>query len=269
MTLIIEPLRKEKKDGTLYKRPPEIRELIAETIDWPFDQLIETAKITNRSSPNYIPSDVLVFHLRATKNDNSDRRFMALYNLVMERVKAACPRPNRHAGGKDYENAKLAEIRDLITEHIADLIFMDRHEYSERLDFLECRFDRAIRFVRIDKFKKVSLKEDPKAPIEYDSSGEVPIDVEEALALYKATDGNNEENLTYRINLRQAIDALPDKERKVIDLLMADIPIESTDPEAPSISKILDCVEKTVRNRRDSGYRKIRTAMNLENHDDQ
>jgi hypothetical protein len=50
----------------------------------------------------------------------------------------------------------------------------------------------------------------------------------------------------------------------VIDLLLADIPIETSKDGEPSMTELLGCVEKTVRNRRDRAYAKIRRALDLE-----
>jgi DNA-directed RNA polymerase specialized sigma24 family protein len=88
--------------------------------------------------------------------------------------------------------------------------------------------------------------------------------VEGALDRYKKTGLTAEEDFDYRIHLRRAIDALPTDEREVIDLLLADIPIETSKDGEPSMTELLGCVEKTVRNRRDRAYAKIRRALDLE-----
>ena len=263
--MAIEPLRKQKQDGTLYKRPKKIEDFLEASAAWPFDQLMENGGIRDRRNPDYVPTEVLLYHLRQTKSDNSDARFLALYNLIQDRIEAACPRPNFQRGEREFENAKLAEIRDLIVEYVVDLIFTDRLEYNKQLDFFEIRFDRAVRFVRIDRFKRVGRKENPKETLEYeDDTGEVSGEVEEALDRYKSAAWSKEEDLTYRIHVRQAIDALPEKERKVIDMILADIPIETIAEGEPSISKLLNCSEKTVRNRRDRAIAKIKAALEVE-----
>lgn len=266
--MIVEPLHKRKKDGTLYTRPVKIQVAIELAQKWTFEEFLEKAKVKKRSDPEYIPSEVLVYYIRLTKLDNYQTRFENLYTILLDRVRNACPRPNIHVGNMEVEIAKLAEIRDLITEYVIDLILLDRQTYCEKLDFLEVRFDRAIRYLRIDRFKRVGKKEDHKISIEYDETGDIPIEVEEAFASFKEAYNSEEEKLTYRINLRQAIDGLPDKERKVIEMLLTDLPIESTDPTALSICKILNCSEKTVRNRRNRAHIKIKKALEMETHND-
>lgn len=265
MTNRIEPLRKTTMDGVVYHRPPEIERFIERTLDRPFDELIDRALIKDRRHADYVPSEVLMYHLRTTRRDNSDARFEILYSIVKGRIEHACPRPNRHVGDTELEIARIAELRDLIVERVVDLILEDRQAYCDKLDIYEIRFDRAVRMLRIDKFGVVARRENPKTPLEYDQeSGDIAAEVEEALAALKATALSKEEELTYRIQVRRAIDALPDDERRVIDMMLADLPIEADDPKEPSISALLGCVEKTVRNRRNRAYAKIKTALRLE-----
>jgi len=264
MTTSIEPLRKVKDDAP-YTRPPEVTAAIERSFTWTFDELVENAAITDRWNSSYVPSEVLMHRLRGTKKDNSDRRFLALYDIAMKRLEAACPRVVTSEGKTEFENAKFADIRDRLVAHVVDLILGDRQDYEERLDIFEVRFDRAIRYLRIDKFRRVARHEEGKAPLEYDDgSGEIVHEVEDALGRFQQTISSPEEALTYRISLRRAIDALPDQERKVIELTLAGIPIENNDPIEPSIVKLLSIVEKTARNRKKSAVQKIIAALHLE-----
>ncbi len=95
-------------------------------------------------------------------------------------------------------------------------------------------------------------------------TGEVRAVVEAALDRYKKIGLTDEEDFDYRNHLRRTIDALPTDEREVIDLLLADIPIETNKDGEPSMTELLGCVEKTVRNRRDRAYARIRRALDLE-----
>lgn len=80
----------------------------------------------DRRHSDYVPSEVLVYHLRQTKSDNSDGRFVALYDIFRDRVEAACPRPNRHVDDTVYEDSRIAEIRDATIDHVTELMFTDR-----------------------------------------------------------------------------------------------------------------------------------------------
>jgi hypothetical protein len=261
------PLRKSEPDGATYTRPENIELFIRATLDWPFEKLVERAKIINRQHPDYVPSEVLMYHLRSTRHDNSDTRFEPLYSIMVTRIEIACPRANSRVGNIETENLRAADLRNALVEHVVDLILRDRQEYCEQLDFFEIRFDRAIRLAKFDKYRRASRREDQKVPLEYDDeTGDVVHEVEEALARLRAHAWSVEEDLTYQIQVRQAIKALPESERKVINMLLAEIPIESENSDEQSIVRLLGCTEKTVRNRRDRAILKLRIALGLEKH---
>ena len=67
----------------------------------------------------------------------------------------------------------------------------------------------------------------------------------------------------YRSRVAAAIDALPDKQRRVIEMILSEMPMDAIDENAPSIRKALGVVEKTVRNRRDAAIANIRRALGM------
>lgn len=265
----IEPLQKRKTTGELYTRRLPTLQYIETSSQWPFSELLERASIRDRRHSKYVPSEVLVYHLRQTKLDNSDGRFVQLYDILRNRIEAACPRPNRHAGEKIHEDARLSEIRDATVNHVTELMFTDRQGYDEQLDIYEVVFDKAVRAAHITKLRKVNRRERATEDVEDEVTGDVRAVVEAALERYKKVGLTAEEDLDYRIHLRGAINALPTDEREVIDLMLADIPIETNKDGEPSITELLGCVEKTVRNRRDRAFAKIRQALALEVDDGQ
>jgi hypothetical protein len=83
---IATPLRKRRLSGELYERDPKIEALIAEFVILPRDELITRAKITKRSDPGYVPSECLVYFIRASRRDNNEAWFERLYRILTERV---------------------------------------------------------------------------------------------------------------------------------------------------------------------------------------
>lgn len=264
MTIDIPPLRKRTKKGKLYSRPPEIEEDILETLDLPFDDFMERAKHKNRKHPEYLPSEVLVHRIRATRYNNSDDQFNALYTVLCERINRSCPRAVIQVDGESGEVGKSMDVREYVLDRFITLIVKDRDNYANRLDIFEARFDRAVKLLRKDAFRKISRKEKPLTPLEYDESGDIPDDVEEYSALLNAPSMTPEEEITYRFQIRQAIDSLPDMERRVIDMLEAGIPIESKNLGELTIAGLLECTPKTVRNRRARAIQRIREKLGLE-----
>ena len=143
-------------------------------------------------------------------------------------------------------------------------MFTDRQNYDEQLDIYEVVFDKAVRSAHITKLRKVNRRENASEDVEDAVTGEVRAVVEAALERYKKGDLTAEDDLDYRIHVRRAINALPTDEREVIDLMLADIPIETNKDRERSMTELLGCVEKTVRNRRDRAFAKIRQALALE-----
>mgnify|MGYP000232872108 CR=1 FL=1 len=262
--MCIEPLQKRKSNGEVYTRRPPVADFIEKSLLWPFDILLDKAAIRDRRHSDYVPSEVLVYHLRLTKSYNSDGRFVDIYNILRDRVEAACPRPNRQVDDKVFEDARIAEIRDATVDHVTELMFTDRQGYDEQLDIYEVVFDKAVRSAHITKLRKVNRRENATEEMEDAVTGEVRAVVEAALDRYKNVGLTAEEDFDYRIHLRRAIDVLPTDEREVIDLLLADIPIETNKDGEPSMTELLGCVEKTVRNRRDRAFAKIRRVLDVE-----
>lgn len=262
--MVTPPLKKRKTDGELYTRRSPTMQYIEKSLQWPFDELLDHASIRDRRHNDYVPSEVLVYYLRQTKSDNSDGRFIRLYDILRDRVEAACPRANRNFGEEIHEDARLSEIRDATVNHVTELMFTDRQDYDEQLDIYEVAFDKAVRATHITKLRKINRRENVNEDIVDEVSGEVRAVVEAALERYKQVGLTAEEDLDYRIHLRDAINALPTDEREVIDLILADIPIETNKDGEPSMTALLGCVEKTVRNRRDRAFAKIRQVLELE-----
>ena len=155
MTFDIPPLRKRTKGGELYSRPPEIEEAILETLALPFEDFMERARNRNRRHPEYVPSEVLVHRIRATRYNNSDDQFNALFSVLFERVNRSCPRSVIRADGGMGEVGSLMDVTEYVIDRFVTFILKDRDKYEEKLDIFEARFDRAVRMLRKGAFRRV------------------------------------------------------------------------------------------------------------------
>ena len=162
---------------------------------------------------------------------------------------------------------KLLDVREDVFDRFLTLLLRDRDGYAENLDFFEVKFERAVSLLKKSAFRKVNRREDPLIPLEYDEREEISKADEEEFSLLNPARMTREEEFTYRFQVRQAIDSLPEMERRVIDLLEAEVPIESKKPNEPSIARLLGCTPKTVRNRRARAIRRIREILGLEGAD--
>jgi DNA-directed RNA polymerase specialized sigma24 family protein len=155
-----------------------------------------------------------------------------------------------------------ADIQEHVLQRFQELLCADREGYDERLDFYEIRFNAAVAKVRLSARKQVGIYESRRESLAYDGDTvTVSGDMEEALARLKNADSGSEIDFLYRSKLHAAIKSLGPDERRVVELLLQDMAIDSKDDEAVTIVKILGCSEKTVRNRRDRAFATIREAL--------
>jgi hypothetical protein len=96
--VVVNPLRKRRLSGELYERDPKINALIAEFATLPRDALVTRAAITKRSDPAYIPSECLIYFIRASRRDNNEVWFDRLYRILTERVLRSLPKAESQDG---------------------------------------------------------------------------------------------------------------------------------------------------------------------------
>lgn len=251
----------------LYTRRAETKALIHTCLELTFEELCDRAAISTRTHSDYIPSEVLVYLLRQTKTHNSDVQFGALYQLLEKRIKRVCPRSEVRLGDKEGAVSHLLEFQEFVLDDFAERVMCDRQEYEEKLDGFEVAFDHMIARRKDDAMRKMYRRDKPTTPLEYDEDGEIPANVERALAELNPYASNIEDDITYRFQRQRAIDTLPEEERRVINMIFAGIPSESTDPDVPTISKLLECGPQTVRNRRDRAVVKLQKILGTEVND--
>ncbi|HAV45399.1 sigma-70 family RNA polymerase sigma factor [Halomonas aquamarina] len=260
-TIKIPPLRKAKLDGQLYCRRQPIENMLVEIASVSLEVFTERARILDRRSPDYIPSEVLVHWVRQTRHHKSDAQFNVLYPLLEQRIRHACPK-------KEIRGGRYTDLQEYVLERVVKLLLCDRSNYEEKLDIYEVVFDRTIASLRASAFRHGFAKDVPLTPIEYDESGEVTSEVEESLSQYQPGGMTQEEEFTYRFQLRAAIDSLPKDERRLIDMEEAGYSDQSEDPEVHTIAKLLGRTPKTVRAMRKRAYQRIRERLCIEVQDD-
>jgi hypothetical protein len=105
--------------------------------------------------------------------------------------------------------------------------------------------------------------------IDDEESGEPSIAVEKAVGSLDVKQELLSDDPNYRSKAAKAIRTLPDKQRRVIEMLLQDMPIDSIDDDVLTIRKILGVrSEKTVRNRRDAAIATIREQLGIGSRND-
>lgn len=258
---VAEQLRKLSNDGVPLVRPPEIEQAINAVLEMSREELLVKAQITDWRHAEYIPSECLLYLLRQSKFDNSEKNFRALFTLLRGRVIRALPRVVGRAGGHDTEDGTALNAVEEVLFRFQEMLCLDRRGYDERLDFFEVRFERAIACLRMTAKRRALRQQVRCSPLNEDSESLSPsAEVEEAMTrLFPANDKNLEPR--FRKALEEAIGALPVDQRRVIEMLRNGFPIESKDPAVVTIVSVLGCKPKTVWNRRERAVKALREAL--------
>ena len=256
----VAPLRKRRLSGELYERDPKIEALIAELVVLPRDELIARAKITKRLDPGYVPSECLVYFIRASRRDNNEVWFERLYRILTERVLRGLPKAESSDG--KTESLTRGVVRDKVFGRFVELLSADCAAYDERVDYFEVRFDGALASLRRDAQEKAWRDENRSQPLEYDEeSGELSPEIEAAAGIHDPFAASDFDDPAYRSRLDAAIEALPTEQSRIIHMLRKGCPIDSKEPDVMTIAKALGRSEKTVRTYRDKAFAALRAAM--------
>lgn len=257
---VVTPLRKRRLSGELYERDPKVNALIAELALLPRDALVARAAITKRSEKAYIPSECLIYFIRASRRDNNEAWFERLYRILTERVLRSLPKAESRDG--KTESLTRGIVRDKVFGRFVELLSADRADYVDKLDYFEVRFDGALASLRRDAQEQAWRDENRSQSLEYDEeSGELSEEVETAAGAFDPFATSNFDDPAYRLRLEAAIDALPPEQSRIIHMLRQGYPIDPKDKDVMSIPKALGRSEKTVRTYRDKAFAAIRAAM--------
>ncbi len=264
---LIAPLRKRYPNGTSYFRPQIIEQSLAALDLLSIDEVAERAKIDDSKDRDYVSSECVLHFVRQSKARGDGNAYFDLFTILRQRVLQAVPVIPRRVSGlsKSAEKGSDLDVQEHVIQAFQKLICSDRNEYDERLDFYEIRFKKAVARLRASARRSVRKHTSRLENMTYEDDSTTPsAEVEEALARLKGPGGDEKLDFLYRSRLLAAINALPPDERRVIELCLQDMDIESEDGEALTMVKVLKCVEKTVRNRRDRAFAKLRETLQKE-----
>lgn len=257
---MITPLRKRNLQGTLYKRDAKIEALLAQLELLSRAELVARCHLTDSNDSGYVPSECLMYFVRATRQDNSDQYFEQLYKILLSRVLRALPNPETSDGDVVRVSQTKSRIRDAAFDRFTEALVADHQAYSEKLDYFEVRFDGAIANLRRDAQDTAWRDENRTTTLEYDPETNEPSpEVEEAAGSVNPFE--NLEESDYRSRLDAAIDTLPREQIRIIQMLREGFPIDSKDPDAVTIAKTLKKSEKTIRLHRDRAFKALRAVL--------
>jgi len=257
-------LTKQKPDGTRYTRRKDVEDALEQLVGLPRSKVIAALKIRDARSPLYVQSECIVHMIRATRSDNDQTYFGELYRELMRRITAVLPRVEGERAGKS-ENVYAADARDRVRDLFNEKLSVDRKEAGSDLDYYEVMFADAIAALRNTAMRRATRSAARSERIEADDdSSEPSLAVERAVGSLDLKQELLSDDPIYRSRVIAAIQTLPDKQRRVIEMILQEMPIDSSDENAMTIRKMIGVSsEKTVRNRRDAAYASIRKALRI------
>jgi hypothetical protein len=244
---VVRPLRKTKLGGTPYYRREAVEAEIRE---------IATLSITElERRSGFVSSEALVYFVRNLPEGAHRQK------LTEQLLRRVVLRTQRVAdAGNHTESLTRMNIRDDVVDRFVDLLLSDRDEYDDRLDYYEVNFNSAIAKARQDASNRHWKHENRSDELGSDEVG-VSERVEAAVGDYDPFDADELDKKDYRLLLDDAIDSLPEFQRRIVEMLRQEIPIESKDLSVVTISKVLDKSEKTIRTHRDKAFASLRLRL--------
>lgn len=260
----VKALTKCRSDGTPYTRRADVEQALVTLTIQPRKDIVAALKIRDTSSPLHIKSECIVYLIRNTRNDNDDGYFNELYRELMRRLASALSCISGEQADRS-ENVHAAAGRERVRDIFVAKLIEDRAEAGSALDYFEVMFAGAIAALRRTSMHRARKHALRTYPIEADEDTNEPsLTVERAAGSLDLKEELLADDPIYRSRVADAINTLPDKHRRVIELIMREMPIDSSDDSVMTIRKVIGVKsEKTVRNRRDEAYQLIRKALSI------
>lgn len=252
---MVRPLRKTKLDGTPYFRRKVIETEIDEIATISAAELVRRAAIWPSNASGFVSPEALLYFVRSLPSgSHRDKLTEHLLGRVVRRI------PRAADAGSHSESLTRMNIREDVVDRFVDLLMGDRDGYEDRLDYYEINFNSAIATARQDASNRHWTHENRSDELGSDEV-EVSERVEAATGDYDPFDADELDKKDYRLLLDDAIDSLPEFQRRIVEMLRQEIPIESKDPSIDSISKVLCKAEKTIRTHRDKAFASLRLRL--------
>lgn len=256
------PLKKTTQEGEPYHRRVEIEQVLNELDGLAPGRLVDRLKCTQQA----VPFEVLIYYLRHAELGLDAAHLEPIFITFYNRLEAALR--------KTVSDAWLdhaAAIREEIAERVVEMIAKDRDSQEDSMYYWETNFNGALANLRRDVLRKVgpARRTDPlinAEPLTHEGEDghEISPEVDVAAADFINLNPSKIDDIAFRSRLQDAINDLPEDERRVVGLRWQGMPIESQDPESETIVRVLGCTEKTVRNRLKRAIKKLRVVLQAE-----
>lgn len=256
---MIVPLQKQKPDGSLYTRFPDIEKKLVELCLLSKTELVACCRVP-KGQALYVPTQCVLHFVRQSTRTQDEPLFEQLFKILAERIRRALPRVE-NPDGKTLSFAR-SQVFEQVYDKFVALLIEERAGYVERLDFFEVNFNGALAMIKFDAQDKAWKEENRNIELEInDDSGEISAEVEEAAGSYDPFEASVLDDYFYRSRLDAAMDKLLPLQKRIIEMWRLEIPIDSNDPNVMTISKALGKSEKTIRSHRDKAFARLRVLL--------
>lgn len=251
------PLTKRNGTGHLYVRPKRVETQINEVLSQDLATLKHRLAVADHEAPSYLSSECLVHLIRYARRNSNDAILNTTLPVLFKRCEATLL-------AKIPNNAFLTavDLREEVIGQFGELFATDgTEENRDKLDYFECRFNRAFRtfYIGLVQSEKTRLKK--SVPLtDYDDNIEAsPSNNEVSNQLLEALrDRETAENHVQLKEIHEAIDNLPDDERKAVILChVMGYKIESNKPDETTVATKCNVSGRTIRNRLSSAAEKL------------
>jgi DNA-directed RNA polymerase specialized sigma24 family protein len=263
---MIIPLKKCTKKGEPYQRRIEIEDILGELDTLAVDQLV--ARLTCPNTP--VPLEILIYYLRHSEIRLAQQHLQPVFTTFYDRVESALYRALT-----PVHLAQTASICDEIIGQLFEMIAQERNSQEDNMYYWEVNFNHALSSLRNDVLKRIGPARKTDPLINYQP---LMREDEEGVALHPEVEAAAErffnpnpsllDDESFRLCLMEAINTLPEDEKRVVGLFLQGIQIESLNPKVMTIAKTLACSDRTVRNRLSRAYELLRTQLQKEGYDE-
>ncbi|MFG6468196.1 sigma-70 family RNA polymerase sigma factor [Roseateles sp. BYS87W] len=249
------PLRKNTLDGIPYCRRDVVEAELADLAAISPQELEARAAARKSSAPGFVSPEALLYFIRnAPAGTHRDKLTQALLDRVVRLARST----SRSSGAVSSLTEK--NIQEEVVDHFVDLLLSDRGQYDERLDYYEVNFNSAVASDRYDASDR-HWKHENRSEELGTNDDEVPEHVHEAMGDYDPFNADALDEKDYWLLLDDAIDNLPEFQRRIVVMLRQEVPIESSDPSVSSISEVLCKTPKTIATHRDKAFASLRRRL--------
>jgi DNA-directed RNA polymerase specialized sigma24 family protein len=166
----VQPLTHRNSDGNLYERLPEVTAQIERALQLDLETLLDQVRISESSSPLYIQEECIVYLIRHFRREKQDSLVNYLAEMLIGRI-AITVKIGLRALYADNAADAYNELIFRLFDRILDV-------QSDRGDFLQVRFWRALKYLTISTYNDSAEREEQDRELEI-ATVSLPLDEDE------------------------------------------------------------------------------------------